>query len=206
LGSFTWEIKYTGDGSTVSRPIFIMSESFLKDHRVRRQRVHKTPNTVAAEEINYSKLAIKFTKTLTKDMIFTGTRDIIKKIGDFVDRMYEFEIAFSFGTLKCKERKVRFDFNQNRLIQVTQALRSSPRLLLLLLLLFALSAHEHLYRHQPFIFLSLTSTHAYFSYPQHQQNRYCRKTCAWGHFLKARGSQVLRWTRILPKTSLSPLL
>jgi len=118
LGSFTWEVKYGGDGNVYSRPIFIMSDSFIKEHRIRRQRVHAQPDLVPPEEINYSKLAIKFSKALTKDMIFTGTRDIIKKIGDFIDRGYEFEVEFAFGALKSKERVVRFEFNQARLAAI----------------------------------------------------------------------------------------
>jgi hypothetical protein len=118
LGSFTWELKHQGDGRVMSRPIFLMSDSFIKDHNVRRQRIHKSPDVVKAEEINYSKLAIKFSKSLSKDMVFSGTRDIIKKIGDFVDRSYEFEIEFSFGLLKSKERQVRFEFNQSRLAAI----------------------------------------------------------------------------------------
>ena len=118
LGSFTWEMKHQGDGRVMSRPLFMMSESFIKDHKVRRQRIHKSPDIVKPEEINYSKLAIKFSKSLTKDMIFTGTRDIIKKIGDFIDRSAEFEVEFSFGLLRSKERQVKFDFNQSRLAAI----------------------------------------------------------------------------------------
>ena len=118
LGSFTWELKHQGDGRVMSRPIFLMSDSFVKDHGVKRQRIHKSPDIVKAEEINYSKLAIKYSKSLSKDMVFSGTRDIIKKIGDFVDRSYEFEVEFSFGTLKSKEKKVRFEFNQSRLAAI----------------------------------------------------------------------------------------
>ncbi len=70
------------------------------------------------EEINYSKLAIKYSKTLTKDMIFAGLRDIFHKIGEYVDRSYEFEIGFTFGILLSKERRIRFDFDYLRLTQV----------------------------------------------------------------------------------------
>ena len=118
LGSFTWEMKHQGDGRVMSRPLFMMSESFVKDHKVRRQRIHKSPDIQKPEEINYSKLAIKFSKSLTKDMIFTGTRDIIKKIGDFIDRSAEFEVEFSFGVFRSKERQVKFEFNQSRLAAI----------------------------------------------------------------------------------------
>jgi len=118
LGAFTWESKVTDDGRVFSRPIFVMSESFVKDNRVRRQRVHTQPNVIKAEEINYSKLAIKFSKNLTKNMLFSGTSDILKKIGDYTRNGREYEVAFSFGTLKCKEKKVRFEFNQGRLAAI----------------------------------------------------------------------------------------
>jgi hypothetical protein len=118
LGAFTWEIKFSGDGRQYSRPMFMMSDAFMKNHKVKRQRIHKSPDIVKAEEINYSKLAIKYTKSLSKDMVFNGTRDIIRKIGDKVEKSLEFEIEFTFGTLKSRERKVRFEFNQTRLMQL----------------------------------------------------------------------------------------
>jgi hypothetical protein len=81
-------------------------------------KIHYPPETATNEEINYSKLAIKFSTTLTRDMLFAGIRDILKKIGDFVDRVYEFEVDFTFGTLKSKERRVKFTFNNKRLNEI----------------------------------------------------------------------------------------
>eukprot|EP01036_Dinobryon_divergens_P027465 gene27465-36242_t len=60
----------------------------------------------------------EFTKTLTKDMVFTGVRDIIRKIGDFIFRGYDVCIDFTFGQLSAKERRVKFEFNINRLQQI----------------------------------------------------------------------------------------
>lgn len=113
LGSFTWQVE---EGQY--RPLFLISDSFVKEHNIKRPRVHKLPNVAPCEETNFSKLAIKFSNSLTKDMVFCGVRDIIKKIGDFIDRVYEFEIDFSFGILKSKNRRVKFDFNSKRLRKV----------------------------------------------------------------------------------------
>jgi hypothetical protein len=44
-------------------------------------------------------------------------------LGDFVDRVAECEIQFTFGTFKAKERKVKFEFDQNRLSQVFDEVR-----------------------------------------------------------------------------------
>jgi len=114
LGKFTWEFKRE-KGEISFRPLFILGSSFSKEHHIRSQRVHYNQVLAPCEEINYSKLAIKFSKNLTKDLIFASLRDIIKKIGDFVDRFYEFQIEFSFGVLKSKQRKVQFEFNLDKI-------------------------------------------------------------------------------------------
>eukprot|EP01038_Epipyxis_sp_PR26KG_P011063 gene11063-14849_t len=117
FGSFCWEIKAT-NGINQCRPIFIISDTFVKSYQIKRQRIHQLPHVTTTEEVNYSLLAIKFSKSLTKDMVFSGIRDIIKKIGDFIYRSYEIEIQFSFGVLKSKERKLKFEFNIPRLQQI----------------------------------------------------------------------------------------
>jgi hypothetical protein len=119
LGDFSWEIKIDSNtNERICRPIFLVHESFVKDHHLKQKYFHQ-PNEIAkCEEVNYSNLAIKYSKTLTKDMIFSGIRDILKKIGDYLDRIYEIEINFSFGILFSKERRIRFEFDQMRLLQI----------------------------------------------------------------------------------------
>jgi hypothetical protein len=117
FGTFSWDFREV-DGQKQCRPIFLVSDSFVKEHNVQRPQTRMEPILAKSEEINYSKLAIKFSKSLTKDMIFSGLRDLLHKIGDYVDRSYEFEIEFSFGTLLSKERRIRFDFNFLRLTQI----------------------------------------------------------------------------------------
>jgi hypothetical protein len=51
-------------------------------------------------------------------MIFSGIRDITRKIGDFIQRGYQLEIEFTFGILTAKENRVKFTFNQQRLLEV----------------------------------------------------------------------------------------
>lgn len=110
-------MKLKGD-ITQCRPIFIISDSFVKNFQIKKQRIFKAPETTPIEEINHSILAIKFSNVLTKDMIYSGLRDLFKKIGDFIYRGYDIEIQFTFGTLISKERRVKFEFNQSRLQEV----------------------------------------------------------------------------------------
>lgn len=115
LGKFTWEFKKDKLGQISFRPIFILGSSFSKEHHIRTQRLHYNQVIAPCEDINYSKLAIKFSKTLTKDILFASVRDIIKKIGDFVDRFYDFQVEFSFGVMRSKQRKVQFEFNLDKI-------------------------------------------------------------------------------------------
>jgi len=116
IGKFTWEFQRSE--LTKCRPIFIASDSFIKENNIKRPRIHKVPLLAPSEDINFSKLAIKYTKALTKDMVFAGIRDILKKIGDSIARGQDIHIEFSFGILRSKEKKIRFEFNQNRLMQI----------------------------------------------------------------------------------------
>jgi len=99
--------------------VFLLSDAFVKNYEIKRPRIFKEPDLTPVEEINHSVLAIKFSNNLTKDMIFSGLRDIFKKIGEFIYRGYEIEISFTFGTLISKERRVKFEFNQQRLQDVS---------------------------------------------------------------------------------------
>lgn len=117
LGNFTWEFKDGEDGTKQCRPIFLVGDGFRKDHHIRGNKFHP-PQIASSEEANFSLMAIKFSKSLTKDMLFAGVRDIMKKIGDYIDRIYEIEIEFSFGVLRSKERRITFEFDNARLRQI----------------------------------------------------------------------------------------
>ena len=117
LGNFTWEFKDADDGSKQCRPIYLVGDGFRKDHHIRGNKFHP-PKIAPSEEANFSLMAIKFSKSLTKDMLFAGVRDIIKKIGDYIDRIYEVEIEFSFGVFRSKERRITFEFDNARLRQI----------------------------------------------------------------------------------------
>lgn len=118
FASFCWEMLEK-NGETHCRPLFLVADSFVKTFRVRRPRIHNIPQLTPIEEVNFSLLAIKYSKNLTKDMMFSGIRDIVRKIGEFIFRGYEMQIDFPFGTLYAKESRVKFVFNQHRLIEVS---------------------------------------------------------------------------------------
>lgn len=133
--------------TTQCRPVFLLSDAFVKNYEIKRPRIFKDPDLTPVEEINHSVLAIKFSNNLTKDMIFSGLRDIFKKIGDFIYRGYEIEIPFTFGTLTSKERRVKFEFNQQRLQDVSVTSLFAVQIVMLFTIMFSF------YRSYPTVFL-----------------------------------------------------
>lgn len=117
FGTFTWETKVE-NGETLQRPLFLVAETFEKTHSLKKQRTFSQPVTAQNEEINYSKIAIKFSNGLTKDSVFTALCDIIKKIGHHISFSQKFQIPFKFGTFSVNERKIKFEFDYGRLSRI----------------------------------------------------------------------------------------
>jgi hypothetical protein len=63
------------------------------------------------EELNFSKVAIKYSGELTKDQAFTGWRLLVRQIGDVIGQGRAANLEFSFGKLVAKERDARFAFS-----------------------------------------------------------------------------------------------
>ncbi|KAF1320290.1 Sporangia induced predicted protein, partial [Globisporangium splendens] len=69
------------------------------------QRKSLTPPVLASlEEINFTKIAIKFSRSLTKDLVFSGVRDLLQRIGEVAGTGAALSIAFNFGRLIAKNR------------------------------------------------------------------------------------------------------
>lgn len=63
------------------RPVFILSEGFCRAHGLPHKRVLRPPLfKKAAEVVNYSKLAIRYTTSMTKDMMYGALREIFRGV------------------------------------------------------------------------------------------------------------------------------
>jgi len=71
----------------------------------------RPPELAKREELNATKIAIKFSTLLNKDMVFSGLRDFVIRIGEAVASGQQVAIAFSLGVLHASERKVTFAFD-----------------------------------------------------------------------------------------------
>jgi hypothetical protein len=53
----------------------------------------------------------RFSTALTKDLLFVGLRDLLRKVGEAIAANSELKIGFSVGHMLVKERKIDFDFD-----------------------------------------------------------------------------------------------
>ncbi|CBJ29417.1 hypothetical protein Esi_0146_0032 [Ectocarpus siliculosus] len=94
------------------RPVFILNEGFCRAHDLPHKRILRPPLfRKAAEAVNYSKLAIRYTTFMTKDMVYGALREVFRGIGDAMSSGGQVSVVFSFGTLEVKERKFQFTFD-----------------------------------------------------------------------------------------------
>jgi len=106
-----WRIEERHGNSKV-RPHFQLAESFgrvynleAKAHPFASDRLLST-----TEEFNFSKAAIRYSQSLTKDNIFMGLRAMVHMIGEAASRGEQVCIDFEIGKLACSERDCHFAF------------------------------------------------------------------------------------------------
>lgn len=117
FATFTWETfssykgKAAGGGyAERKRPFFQLTDSFNRSHGLPLNGGRKPAQLAKTKELNCTEIAIKFSKVLTKDQVFSGLRDIFTKIGNKVELGGEVAIGFDVGVFHARERKVDFEF------------------------------------------------------------------------------------------------
>ena len=90
------------------KPTFLFSDAFRRNNSLPKRKALLPPTLAKSETINFHKLALRYSTDLTKDMIFTTFRDIVRKIGEIIGSGKKLKLSFSVGVLlSTKERKVR---------------------------------------------------------------------------------------------------
>ncbi|GMH95144.1 hypothetical protein TrST_g3259 [Triparma strigata] len=122
FANFSWEF-YSKAASTNDeeafqmrcRPAFVLADQFKKQNQLPKSKKHLPPTLAPSEIINFHKLALRYSNNLTKDMIFTTFRDLVRKIGEIIGSDKMIKLKFSVGTLHSKERKTRFEWDSEAL-------------------------------------------------------------------------------------------
>ncbi|RLN98118.1 hypothetical protein BBJ28_00022561 [Nothophytophthora sp. Chile5] len=132
FATITWETCTTSRNQPKLRPVFFPSDTFIKTYGLLQKQPPLPSATLASlEDINFTKIAIKFSHNLTKDLVFCGIRDMLQKIGQVAGTGAPVSIAFNFGRLIAKNRcvSVLFDplkFPRAMEDQITRSMIGSP--------------------------------------------------------------------------------
>lgn len=118
LARIGWEVVDSYDrgqgGSGYRRqPLFLPTDNFLRANGIPVKKVVNPPFLTTVDEINFIKLAIKFSEDLTKDQVFCGLRDIVQRLGRVVASGARVELNMSVGKYVAKERKQSFLFDKS---------------------------------------------------------------------------------------------
>lgn len=113
FASIAWETCTNSHHEAKRRPLFALSDTFAKTYGLQHRKAPAPSSTMLGplEEINFTKIAIKFSRTLTKDVVFSGVRDLLQRIGELAGSGAQLSIAFNFGRLVAKNRVVAMVFD-----------------------------------------------------------------------------------------------
>lgn len=113
FGKISWESNTDIKNVVMRRPTFLISESFSKTHGLPFKRKLKALSLAPMEDINFTKLAIKYSNSMTKDVVFCAVRDIIARLGIVIGAGKMVNIQMSIGRLIAKDRVVTMEFDPN---------------------------------------------------------------------------------------------
>ncbi|KAL3667462.1 hypothetical protein V7S43_007684 [Phytophthora oleae] len=132
FATVTWETFTNSRNQAKLRPTFFLSDTFVKTYGLSQKRPPlPSTNLSSLEDINFTKIAIKFSRNLTKDIVFCAIRDMVQKIGMVASTGVPMSISFKFGRLIAKNRcvSVLFDplkFPRSLEDKITRSMISSP--------------------------------------------------------------------------------
>ncbi|EEY53603.1 sporangia induced predicted protein [Phytophthora infestans T30-4] len=112
FATITWETFTNSRNQPKLRPIFFLSDTFIKTYTLSQKRPPlPSANLASMEDINFTKIAIKFSRSLTKDLVFCAIRDMVQKIGSVASTGLPMSIEFNFGRLIAKNRSISMLFD-----------------------------------------------------------------------------------------------
>lgn len=132
FATITWETCTNARNQAKLRPLLLLSDTFIKTYGLQQKKPLVAPVMASCEDINFTKIAIKFSKNLTKDLVFCGIRDLLQKIGEVAATGSSVSIVFTIGRLIAKNRCVSMIFDPLKFPraledQITRSMLGSPR-------------------------------------------------------------------------------
>ena len=129
FGTFCWELDIVNLGreDKIKRktPVFVLDKIMKTEFGAKPWRRPVAQRTLTKPvEMNFVELAIRWSAILTKDLVFSGLRDMLARLRLVIKRGYKLKVRFGVGKLLVKERRVAFIFDPNLRIQKNKSLAS----------------------------------------------------------------------------------
>ncbi|KAH9108996.1 hypothetical protein LEN26_005806 [Aphanomyces euteiches] len=107
----SWETVTISRNTRKLRPIFVVHDTYAKTYGLRTKKRITAPILAKLEDINFTKIAIKFSKNLSKDTVFSGMRDLVHKIGEIASTGAQMSIEMTIGKIVAKNRAIHMLFD-----------------------------------------------------------------------------------------------
>ena len=128
FGTFCWEIDQEDHGKKKIRgkkPVFNLDDVMQREFSAkpwRRPIAHRL--LTKHVEMNCTELAIRWSTILTKDLVFSGLRDMMARLRQVIKQGYKLKVRFGVGKLLVKERRVAFVFDPELRVQKNKKLQA----------------------------------------------------------------------------------
>lgn len=119
FGKFCWKISRESmdrgagkKGKREQKPVFLLDDALMRDFGAKpwqKPLMHSVYTKV--QEMNFTELAIRWSTILTKDLVFSGLRDLLSRLKHVIKMGSKCKVRFGCGKLLVKERKVAFVFD-----------------------------------------------------------------------------------------------
>jgi hypothetical protein len=101
-----------GAGASKTRPVFLLDPGMARDFGAKAWRKPvKHAKVSKVQEMNFTELAIRWSTILTKDLVFSGLRDMLARLRAAIKAGCKCKVRFGCGKLLVKEGKVAFVFD-----------------------------------------------------------------------------------------------
>ena len=107
FGKFTLSTGPTGKIS----PVFVLNEQFAKRYCIQTEGILKR-KLEPIEDINYSRIALQYSKVLSKDAVQTCLKHLLNEVSGKISSGVSLKVNFGFGVLHAQGRKVVFKFGE----------------------------------------------------------------------------------------------
>jgi len=115
FGTFCWELDQEASSQKIKgrKPVFTLDDVMKREFGAKPWRRPLTHRILTKHlEMNYTELAIRWSTILTKDLVFSGLRDMMARLRQVIKAGYKLKVRFGVGKLLVKEKRVAFIFDK----------------------------------------------------------------------------------------------